>query len=419
MSEQSVKVTVIGGSAVGTPEFVEAIKRHSHAPGERQIEIVLYARNAGRLDAVTRVAKNMAQGCDWLHVSGTTDLAQALDGAGYVINQMRIGGLAARAFDETFPIRFGIPGEETIGPGGFANAMRTVPEAVRIAKQIERYAPGAMLLSFTNPASVIQYAVTRTTRVNVIGLCDGPVTMTTNAADALGMDKSALKVDYVGMHHFGFITRVVHADTDMTAQMLDALTSAHVAGIDLGWVRSLQALPSAYFRYFLQPEEALAKQKAQRESRAEQLMQIEADLLAEYETAQGRPQGLSARGAKWYDAIIAPVLMALIEQQSGSFIMNVKNGGALGWLPEDAIIETPCAVTAGEVRPLFADTRNKEIRARVDLNCAYEQLMVESFLEGSYAKALRALTMNPLVPSLTRARQMLDTLWPDAAPKNL
>ncbi len=414
MATNNVKIAVLGGSAIGTPELVDALQKYAQQPGTHNIEVALYARTASRLDAVTKVATQMARDCDWLSVTSTTDLAQALDSAQYVVNQVRIGGLAARAFDETFPIPLGIPGEETVGPGGFANALRTVPEVVALAKAIEHHAPDALLLSFTNPASVIQYAVNRTTQLKVIGLCDGPITMTGQAAAALGVDPSAISVDYLGMHHFGFITRVVHDGRDQTAAMLDGLERVPSLDMDLGLVRSLGALPTPYFRYFVQPEKILEKQRNQTQSRAQQLMQLESDLLAEY--AEGRSEGLSKRGAKWYDVIIAPVLMALIERRTATYIINVTNRQTLPWLPPDAIIETPCLLDAGQIRPLAMPSANGELRARIGLNCAYEQLMVEAILEQSEAKALRALTLNPMIGSISKARDVLKIIWPDANP---
>ncbi len=161
MPDGRVKIAILGGSSVATPSLIDALAHQGQA--SRPVELVLHGRTRDKLDPVARVTSDMAHSVDWLTVTAGTDLGEALDGADYVINQVRVGGLAARAFDETFPISLGIPGEETVGPGGFANSVRTVPAVVSLAQAIERYAPGALLLSFTNPASVVQYAVTRTT----------------------------------------------------------------------------------------------------------------------------------------------------------------------------------------------------------------------------------------------------------------
>lgn len=415
--ERVTKIAILGGSAIGTPELVDALRRHLQLPGSREICITLYGRTREKLGPVARVAGLMAQDCEWLHITSTTDLPEALDGAQYVINQVRVGGLAARAFDERFPIPLGIPGEETVGPGGFANALRTVPECVRLAQAIEKHAPDALLLSFTNPASVVQYAITRTTRLKAIGLCDGPVTMTGQAAAALAAQPSELSVDYLGMHHFGFITRVVRDGRDETAAMLANLDKIPSLNVDLDLVRSLGALPTPYFRYFVHADRILEQQRAQKQSRAEQLMALEKELLAEYATAEGKPPGLGKRGAKWYDAIIAPVLACLIERRTAVYIVNVLNGGTHAWLPPDAIIETPCLLDAGQIRPVGVVSSPGELRARIQFNCAYEQLMVEAILEGSHAKALRALALNPMVAGAEAARRILTILWPDADPQ--
>lgn len=413
----AVKIAILGGSAVGTPELVEAIQRHAQYPGDYELTLTLHGRSRDKLDAVARVAAQMAADMPWLRVQATTDAAEALSGAQYVINQVRVGGLAARAFDERYPLPLGIPGEETVGPGGFANATRTVPECVRLAQIVERHAPDALLLSFTNPASVVQYAVMRTTKLRTVGLCDGPVTMTGQAAAALGVLPESLSVDYVGMHHFGFITRVVHDGRDVTDKMLAGLDRVTNLNMDLDLVRALGALPTPYFRYFVHADRILAQQKAATHSRAEQLMALEKELVAEYATAEGRPAGLSKRSAKWYDAIIAPVLMCLIERRTGQYIVNVPNQGALAWLPPEAIIETPALFEAGQIRPVVQTLGAGEIRARIQLNSAYEMLMVEAILEQSEAKALRALCMNPMVGDVSAARAILKIIWPDADPE--
>lgn len=414
MTNSTVKIVISGGSSVGTPSLVDAMRRLP-APAHK-FNLVLHGRTLDKLGPVAKVAAQMAEGCDWLTVTATTDLAEALDGAAYIVNQVRIGGLAARAFDETFPIALGIPGEETVGPGGFANALRTVPEVVKLARQIEQYAPDALLLSFTNPASVIQYAINKTTHLRTIGLCDGPVMMTAQAAQALGVAPSEISVDYVGMHHFGFITRVVHQGKDVTADMLNGLERITGFDMDVDFVRGLGALPTPYFKYFIHTDRILEKQRSQKQSRAQQLQAIEAELVAEYAHADGRPEGLAKRGAKWYEAIIAPVLMNLIEQRESTFILNVQNNELVHWLPSDTIVETPCLLQAGQVRPLAVSAPSNELKARIQLNCAYEQLMVDAILEQSEAKALRALTMSPLVQNITQARAVLKLIWPNAIP---
>ncbi|MFQ3568548.1 MAG: hypothetical protein SNJ59_16295 [Aggregatilineales bacterium] len=414
--DTTIKIAVLGGSSVGTPELVNALRRLGTP--RRPIELVLHGRTPDKLEPVTNAARILAQGCEWLRVRSTTVLEEAAAGAEIILNQVRVGGLAARKFDETFPIQFGVPGEETIGPGGYANALRTVPTVVRIGQELERYAPSALILSFTNPASVIQYALAKTTRLCLIGLCDGPIIMKRWAAAALETEADALVVDYVGMHHYGFITRVFHDGADVTEAMLAGLERVTALDMDVEIVRSLGALPTPYFKYFLHPDRILERQRG-KQSRAEQLLAVEAELLAEYAALTGPPSGLAKRSANWYDNIIAPVVMALINGGTHPFILNVSNETAHPWLPADAIIETPCVIEQGVVRPLYMPPPSPELMARIQHNCAYEQLMVEAFLEGSQVKALRALLMNPLVPNAAVARDILHMIWPAAEPREL
>lgn len=409
-TNNTVKIVILGGSSVGTPSLIDALLRLPLPT--HNFHLVLHGRTPDKLTPVAKVAAQIAAGCNWLTVTATTDLAEALDGANYVINQVRVGGLSARAFDETFPIALGIPGEETVGPGGFANAVRTIPEVIKLTQQIEKFAPQALLLSFTNPASVIQYAVTKTTNLHTIGLCDGPVMMIAQAATALGVSHADLSVDYVGMHHFGFITRVVHAGKDVTRDMLNGLDRISGFGMDIPFIQSLGALPTPYFKYFIHTDKILEIQRNQKQSRAEQLQAIEAELITEYANTSGRPNGLSKRGAKWYDAIIAPVLTNLIEQRESTFILNVKNIDLVSWLPSDAIIETPCLLQAGQVCSIGMPVPSHELMARIQLNCAYEQLMVDAILEQSETKALHALMLNPMINNISQARAVLQQAWP-------
>jgi 6-phospho-beta-glucosidase len=420
MPTRTIKLTVLGGSAIGTPELIDALRKYAAQPGAVAIQVWLHGRTPDKLGPVARVASIMARDCDWLTVNASTDLAEALSGADYVINQVRIGGLEARAFDEKFPHEFGLPGDETVGPGGFANALRTIPAVLKLMEAVVHYAPLALLLSFSNPASVVQYAVSRATPLTMIGLCDVPVTMQHQVAAALEVPAADLSVEYVGMHHFGFITRVVHDGNDLTERLLARLDRIPALEMDIDWVRALGAFPTRYLRYFLTPERFHLAQTRETQSRAGELMRLEKDLLVEYATTQTRPAGLSKRGAKWYDAVIGPVLMAIIERRTATHIVNVENRQTLPFLPAEAIIEAPCLLAAGQVTPLAMaslSTLSHELRARLHLNCAYEQLLVDAILEQSEGKALRALALNPMIPSLSVARSILSRVWPDGVAK--
>ena len=333
-----MKVVVLGGSGVATPELVDAIREGIvHSPDRTRrgwidpIKLVLVGRSLEKLEKVAAVARHMA-GDDapgdtggLLSVSHTTDAKVALSGADYVINQIRVGGLEARAFDETFPQELGLPGEETVGPGGFANASRTIPVVLEYARTMERVCPAATLLTFANPSSLVQYAITRYTQVHTIGLCDSPISLINSIAAALDAPADELTVDYVGMHHFGWVTGVWWRGRDVLPEAL--AKAADVArDVEPAVTQAIGAIPGAYLNYVFHPDRMLARKKGKR-PRAEELIKLQDEILADYErplAAGQKPAALVRRKAHWYAAIVAPVLLALVE--SGGPMVRWSDG---------------------------------------------------------------------------------------------
>lgn len=410
---RNIKVVVWGGSGVVTPELVDVLVQESG--GRPPLDLVLVGRTREKLEVVGRLCQRMAERATTeLNVSFTTDMKAALDGADYIINQIRVGGLKARAFDESFPQEFGIPGEETVGPGGFALSLRTVPVVLDYCRLVEKLAPKALVLNQTNPSSVIQYAITRYTQVSAIGLCNSPVDLIKGVAEVLDAPLEELSISYVGLHHFGWVTKVRWKGEDMMPVVLDRVRDR--LGIDTEIIQAIGTVPCPYFRYFFHPDRMLAKQKG-RKPRAEELLQLYAAMLEEYKgwTPAEKPESLTKRGALWYREIVVPVLLAIINDSREQFIVNVVNNSTIPFLPEEAIVEVPAIVGLNEIRPLTVDVEAipPDVVAMLQLNCAYEMLMVEATVERSYPKALRALLLSPLVSSVDQAKGILDRIWPE------
>ncbi len=406
----SVKVVVLGGSGVAKPELANAIVE---SPGRTQpVELVLVGRSRDKLEKVAGIARLLAGGDPLLTISWSTDTEAALTGADYVLNQIRVGGLEARAFDESFSHELGIVGEETVGPGGFANASRTIPVVLEYARLMERHCPTAMLLTFANPSSLVQYAITRYTRVPTIGLCDAPISLSESIAKALGAPVGELTIDYVGMHHFGWVTGVWWHGRDVLPEVL--AKAAQVAPeVEPSITQAIGAIPGHYLNYIFHPDRLLAK-KMGRRTRAEELLELQDELLDEFERALAsgqKPEGLTRRKARWYKAIIAPVMSALVEGRVSRFVLNVVNGQVIPWLPSTAVVEVPTLLEGGRVRPLAVGPVPPDVRALVQANCTYEMLAVEAIVECDRAKALRALLMNPMIHTYDQAAGVLERAW--------
>ena len=412
---RACRVVVLGGSAVATPGLAEAITRIPNRT--RPVELTLVGRDPQKLDVVAHVARLLAGDDPLLAITHSTDAEMALAGAEIVINQLRVGGLAARAFDESFSHDLGLPGEETVGPGGFANASRTIPVVLEYARIMERVCPNATLLTFANPSSVVQYALTRYTGLYTVGMCDGPVHLIAAIADALNTTPDSLDVDYIGMHHYGWAVGVRRNGREALPEALAA--AAQIAPeVEPAITQAIGAIPGPYHNYFFHPDRMLAK-KAGKRTRAEELLELQDEILEDYAQARAtgeRPAALAKRKARWYDAIVAPVLLAFAESavngaRSWPFILNVVNHHTVPWLPPEAIVETPVLVQHGRGRALAACDAPPEVKAWVQGNCAYEMLAVEAIVERDRVKAARALLLNPMGITYDQAVTIVERAW--------
>ena len=410
-----IKLAVLGGSALATPLLFDGMAR---AKAVAAYDAILYGRDPERLDLVARVSNDLVSrhpGTD-IRVRLTQDLGEAVEGAAFIVNQMRVGGLEGRLFDEAFPRAFGLPGEETVGPGGFNNTRRGLPVVLEACRQIERRAPDAVLLNLTNPSSLIQFAIRRYTKVNVLGTCDSPVALMKMIAGLLGVPRDELTFALSGMHHFTWIAGVTHQGKERLPEVLARAHELPKLGTDPDLIRALGAIPSPYYRYYAHPDRVLAMTEG-RPARAQELMGIQEQMLAEFRRWKPgvKIAALAQRGAVWYEEIVIPTLLALAERKTLELVLSVDNGEALPWLPPQAVIEAPVPIRGGTPRKPRAADLPDDIRSLIHRNAAYEMLAVEAIVEDDRQKALRALMSNLMVHSYNQARGLLDVMWPDKA----
>lgn len=409
------KLSVLGGSALATPLLFEGMAK---AKAGAAYDAIVYGRDAERLDLVARVSNDILSrypGVD-IRVRATQELDEAIEGTAFIVNQIRVGGLDGRLIDETFPRAFGLPGEETVGPGGFNNTRRGLPVVLEACRHIEQHAPQSVLLNLTNPSSLIQYAIRRCTKVNVIGTCDSPVSLMKMLAGLLGVPREDVTFALSGMHHFTWITGVTVQGRERLPEILARADELPKLGTDPDLIRTLGAIPSPYYRYYAHPDRILAMTEG-RPVRAQELMALQDQMLAEFRRWKPgeKINALSTRGAVWYDEIVVPTLLALAEHKTVELVLSVDNGDTLPWLPPQAIIEVPVPIRGGKPgKPRAADLPD-DIRALVHRNAAYEMLGVEAIVENDRPKALRALMSNLMVRSFNQARGLLDVIWPDTS----
>jgi 6-phospho-beta-glucosidase len=408
--QEHKKLTVLGGSSIATPLLIQELVKRQDRPS---FEVCLVGRTLDKLEKVAAASTRLAEVAQTpMKISFETDTRKGLEGADYVLNQIRVGGYPARAYDERFPKQFGILGEETYGPGGMSNALRTIPVVLEYCRDIEVVAPQAVVLNLTNPNSFIQYAAARYSKVNMVGVCDSPVGIGENIAAMLKVPYKELWIEYIGMHHFGWVMKAIYKGKDMMPEILSKLDQAPGLPFDVEIARAVGGIPTSYFKYYYHANRAFEKQKNQEKVRAEQLMELEAQVMKDFDSGSGGiPEALAQRGAHWYGAIVAPVMLAHANNANEVYTLNVVNGTTIKWMPEDAIVETPTLVSAHGFTPLQPTSAPPDLQAMIRLNAAFEMLWVEAVVEKDYGKALRAMMLNHLVQNLDQAKAILQEIW--------
>ena len=408
----AVKIAVIGGGSTYTPELIEGFARR--ASGLGLDELWLHDIDADRLAIVGGLAGRILRAAGFegrLELTG--DREAAVTGAAFVLVQLRVGGLAARLADETIPPRFGLIGQETTGPGGFAKALRTVPVVLEIAEDTARLgAPGAWLLDFTNPAGLVTQALADHGH-RAIGLCNIPIGFQRELARQLGVEPERVALEHVGLNHLSWERAVLVDGEDRLPALIE--TYADQLGEEVGMpgalVRLLGAIPSYYLRYFYFPGTVVAEQAAET-PRAQRVMEIERELLDMYRdpALDVKPKLLEERGGAWYSEAAAMLVESLHGDRGDVQVVNVANAGAIPNLAADAVVEVPCRVGAGGAAPLPQRPLPPEMLGLVEQVKAYERLTVRAAVEGDRALALKALLANPLGGGYEKAPALLDAL---------
>jgi 6-phospho-beta-glucosidase len=345
----------------------------------------------------------------------TDDRDRAIDGADFVVVQLRIGGQAARHVDETLPIGYGCLGQETTGPGGLAKALRTVPVVLEIAEETAvRGAAGAWLVDFTNPVGIVTQALSDEGH-RAVGLCNVAIVVQRRIGHYLGIDPDTVELEHVGLNHLTWARSAVADGVDRLPELLERFGAELEleSGCPSGLLHLLGALPSYYLHYYYCLDENLAEQAAPGwRSRAEAVAELEAELLDQYRdpTLVTKPEKLSWRGGAYYSEAAVRLIASLHAGTGDTQVVDVRNDGALPGLPDDAVVEIPCTVDRDGAHPLPQRALPADMSGLVAHCKAYERLAVDAAISGSRETMIRALVANPLVGQYPRAEQLADAL---------
>lgn len=421
-----LKICTIGGGSSYTPELIEGfIKRYNELPVE-EIWLVDCKEGEEKLNIVGNLAKRMVERSGLpIKINLTLDRREALKDADFVTTQFRVGLLDARIKDERIPLKYGVMGQETNGPGGLFKALRTIPVILDICKDMEELCPEAWLINFTNPAGIVTEAALKYSNIKkFIGLCNVPIGMEKSIANLLGAEKHRVRVDFGGLNHMVYGLKVYLDGEDCTklaiekmCESLDTHTMKNIAAIpwDPDFIRGLGVIPSSYQRYYYMTPEILKKELEDFEggsTRAETVKKVEAELFEMYKNPdlKEKPAILEKRGGAYYSDAACNLISSIYNNKCDIQVVNTRNNGAITSLPYDSSIEVSAMITKDGPKPLTMGELPIKIRGLVQQIKSFEIVAAEAAVTGDYNTALVAMTINPLVQSQEKGKKILDEM---------
>jgi 6-phospho-beta-glucosidase len=441
----SNKVCIIGGGGVRTPLLLHGLFQSQRVLKIR--ELVLVDESLERAEVMAALGREIANvlGVD-ISLTTNISLATAAEASSFVLSSVRIGGMAARARDERTAIENGLAGQETTGPGGVAMALRTVPIALAHARVIERVAPRAWFINFTNPAGLITQALTQHTDLRVVGICDTPAELFHRIAQVFGVPISETKCEYAGLNHLGWIRRVAVRGKDVTAQLLENPESLrqlyHASLFDPLLIQTLQLIPSEYLFFYYSQRKAYRNQLRAGASRGEELLQLNGQLFTQLR-AQSPREGLNTyrnylmqrnssymqleaeagsafvvqeqetdpfATATGYHRIAIEVMTALLSDEPRQVVVNVRNHGSIDDLGPFDVVEVPCQISCTGVTPLKTGPLPESVRGLVLAVKAYERTVIRAAVEKSRPLAQLAMLEYPIIGQWEIAEDLIKNL---------
>jgi 6-phospho-beta-glucosidase len=403
-----MKLAVIGAGSTYTPELVSGLSR------VEVDELWLHDIDAERLEVVGGLAARMLGRAGYggaLELTGELD--RAVEGADFVLIQIRVGGQAARFRDETVPLTCGCIGQETTGAGGFAKAMRTVPVVLEIADRVRALAPpGAWIVDFTNPVGIVTRALLDAGH-RAVGLCNVAIGFQRTFARWLEVEPARVVVDQVGLNHLTWV-RAVRLDgedvlLDLVAEHGDEL--GEQAAVPRQLVEELGAVPSYYLRYFYAHDRNLAEQLGDT-PRAARVAEIEAELLELYRdpALTEKPALLEQRGGAFYSEAAVGLVSSLLHGDGAVHEVDMRNDGTLAGLADDDVVEVPARVSGDRIEPLEQAPLAPELLGLVQHVAAYERLTAQAAVTGETETARKALLTHPLIGQYDITNELLERL---------
>lgn len=442
MSKKSFAVTVAGGGSTFTPGIaLMLLEERDRFPIHK---IMFYDNDAKRQEIVAKACEiYLKENAPDIEFGYTTDPETAFTGIDFVLAHIRVGKYAMRELDEKIPMKYGVVGQETCGPGGIAYGMRSIGGVLEILDYMEKYSPNAWMLNYSNPAAIVAEA-TRRLRPNskILNICDMPIDLEEKMASMVGLkSRKEMKVGYYGLNHFGWWHKIYDNDgNDLMPEIKKhmavngfadgiAETNQHV---DDSWKETFAkakdvyavdptTIPNTYLKYYLYPDYVVEHTNPEH-TRANEVME------GREKTVFGACREIIAKGtakdcgfeADAHATYIVDLACAIAENTQERFLLIVPNEGAVENFDRTAMVEIPCIVGSNGYERICQGAIPQFQKGLMEQQVSVEKLVVEAWIEGSYQKMWQALTLSKIVPSARVAKLILDDLieankdyWPE------
>lgn len=433
-------ITVAGGGSTFTPGIIMMLLNHQAEFPIRRL--CLYDNDRERQEVIAKACGILLrERAPQIEFSYTVDPEAAFTDVDFVMAHIRVGKYAMREKDEKIPMKYGVVGQETCGPGGIAYGMRSIGGILEILDYMERYSPEAWMLNYSNPAAIVAEA-TRRLRPDsrIINICDMPLGIMIHMAQILGMNEKDFDISYFGLNHFGWWTQIKDREGNDLMPRLREYVKEHGYDVfvetaqhdDESWhetfrkVRDVYALdpatmPNTYLKYYLYPD-YVVEHTDPNYTRANQVMdgrEREVFSAAREIVAKGTAADCKFQ-ADDHASYIVDLARALAFNTKEKMLLIVPNGGAIENFDPEAMVEIPCIVGKDGYEKISQGRIPQFQKGLMEQQVSVEKLVVEAWIEGSYQKLWQALTLSRTVPSASVAKEILDDLieanrgyWPE------
>lgn len=425
--KESLKIATIGGGSSYTPELIEGFIKRIDSLSVKELWLVDIEDGKEKLEIIADLARRMVKRAQAdIEIYATLDRREALKDADFVTTQFRVGLLDAREKDELIPAKYGVLGQETNGPGGMFNALRTIPVLLDIVKDCEELCPDAWIISFTNPAGLNAEAVLRYTGwKKFIGLCNSPITIRHHVCELMNLEPSKVRIDFAGLNHMVFGLKTYYEGQDISSKVIEALCEYN-QGKTFDerfesipylpeFIRKLNCIPSPYLRYYFSKEKMLShapEDAKEQRCRAQVVKKIEADLFKKYAdpALDVKPKELEKRGGAYYSDAACNLINSIYNDRKDIQVVNTLNNGGCTSFDDDEVVEISCVITKQGPIPLAMGRLPIQVEGICREIKTFERLTAEAAVKKDKNIALMALTANPQVQDVDKAKVILDEM---------